>query len=274
MRHVLQTVAAALLLTIPSSAAHLGTPAKAAFQEYNATLEKRLSRQHAASDTYLATLNVGAPQRSEIERQLRSGEVRVEAVDGGTREITGGLLHHWRGAAFVPGATAADILALLQDYDRLSQYYAPEVESSRLIKTSGGIATVAMRMRKQKVMTVVLDSDYQVQSGLTGTSSGYSISRSTHIWQIESPGTPRERRQPEGDDDGFLWRLNSYWSFREAPGGLFIECEAVSLTRDVPTGLSWLVLPVIQDMPRESLQFTLTATRNALQSAALKRRNG
>jgi hypothetical protein len=32
----------------------------------------------------------------------------------------------------------------------------------------------------------------------------------------------------------------------------------------------WLVAPVIQDMPRESLKFTLTATRNALGSSALK----
>ena len=44
----------------------------------------------------------------------------------------------------------------------------------------------------------------------------------------------------EGDDDGFLWRLNTYWSFVEVPGGLLIECEAISLTRDVParTGLA------------------------------------
>ncbi len=40
----------------------------------------------------------------------------------------------------------------------------------------------------------------------------------------------------EGDDDGFLWRLNTYWSFVEVPGGLLIECEAISLTRDVPAG--------------------------------------
>ena len=54
------------------------------------------------------------------------------------------------------------------------------------------------------------------------------------------------------------------------PDGLLIECEAISLTRDVPAGMGWLVAPIIQDMPRESLKFTLSATQNALSSNALK----
>jgi hypothetical protein len=133
----------------------------------------------------------------------------------------------------------------------------------------GATATITMRMRKQKVITIILDGEYDLQTGLSG-GSGYSSSRSTHIWEVEDAGTAREHRMPEGNDDGFLWRLNSYWSFLEQPDGLFIECEAVSLTRDVPGGLAWMVLPILQEMPRESLRFTLTATRNALQSGARK----
>jgi hypothetical protein len=43
-----------------------------------------------------------------------------------------------------------------------------------------------------------------------------------------------------------------------------VECEAVSLTRDVPTGLGWLVRPIIRDLPKESLESTLSETREAL----------
>lgn len=75
----------------------------------------------------------------------------------------------------------------------------------------------------------------------------------------------------EGADDGFLWRLNSYWSFRQRSDGLFIECEAVSLARGVPTGLDWLIMPIIGTLPRDSLQFTLTATKNALAAQATRR---
>ena len=125
-----------------------------------------------------------------------------------------------------------------------------------------------MRFKKQIVVPIVLDAEYDVQNGLTATGEGYSLSRSTHIWEVENAGTSRERRLAEGNDDGFLWRLNTYWSFVEVPGGLLIECEAVSLTRDIPAGLGWMVAPVVQQMPRESLKFTLTATRNALQSGS------
>ena len=231
---------------------------------------KRLAQQHSSPDTYLATLNVAAANRAELENQLRSGALHLEPVNGGTRELSGGLVHHWRGAAFVPGGRAADMLALLRDYNHLSDYYAPEVESSRLVADRAGVATVAMRFKKQMVIPIVLDTEYDVRIGLSSASAGYSVSRSTHIWEIGNPGTAHEHRMTEGDDDGFLWRLNTYWSFLEVPGGLLIENETISLTRDVPAGLGWLVAPVIQDMPRESLKFTLTATRNALGPSALK----
>ncbi len=267
---IFRTAAAILALTVPCSSARLSGSTLRAYETYVGSVEKRLIQQHARPDTYLATLSAGATARAEIERQLRSGILHVEPVNVGTRLAEGGLLHHWRGAAFVSGARASDMLALLRDYNRLSTYYAPEVELSQLISERAGVATVAMRFKKQVVVPIVLDAEYRVQAGLTGAGTGYSISRSTHIWEIDSPGTTHERRMTEGDDDGFLWRLNTYWSFVEAPDGLFIECEAISLTRDVPAGLAWLIAPVVQDMPRDSLKFTLTATRNALGSSALK----
>jgi hypothetical protein len=68
---------------------------------------------------------------------------------------------------------------------------------------------------------------------------------------------------------GFLWRLYSYWRFQERHGGVFIECRAISLTRDVPFGLGWIFEPIIQKLPKESLINTLEATRRALQGEAL-----
>jgi hypothetical protein len=61
-----------------------------------------------------------------------------------------------------------------------------------------------------------------------------------------------------------LWKLNSYWRFEERDGGTWLECEAISLTRDVPTGLGWIVLPIIRDLPKQSLENTLRSTRAAL----------
>jgi hypothetical protein len=259
----IRTTAIILGLALPASSARLSAPASQTFDAYAASVEKQLAQQHSSPATYLNSLNV-ATDRSDLRQQLQSGAVSMEPVNGGTRSVSGGLLHHWRGAAFVPGGRAADMLNLLRDYNRLSAYYAPEVESSRLVAERGAVATVAMRFKKQVVVPIVLDAQFEVHNGLNRDGAGYSISRSTHIWEVENPGSAKERRMTEGDDDGFLWRLNTYWSFVEVQGGLLIECEAISLTRDVPAGLGWLVTPFIQDMPRDSLKFTLTATRNAL----------
>ena len=47
-------------------------------------------------------------------------------------------------------------------------------------------------------------------------------------------------------------------------GGTYVECEAISLTRDVPWGLRWLIEPIVRTLPRESLTNTLRATRNGV----------
>lgn len=263
-------VAAILLWTAAyCPAARLTQPAERAFDAYITNLESRLAEQHTTAETYLAALAVEAPARTDREQQLRSGTVRIEPVNGGSWAISGGLMHHWRAAAFVPAADANQMLALLRDPSHLSRDYAPQVVSSRALSGRGKTISL-IRFKKQKIVTVVLDAEFEGYNELTGDSRGYGLSRSTHIWQVDDPGTAHEHRRPEGDDAGYLWRLNSYWSFVRVPDGLFIECEAVSLTRDIPLGLGWLISPIIQSLPRESLEFTLKATKNALLAKALK----
>jgi hypothetical protein len=259
-----------LLGPVLSGAATLSPQADHAFAVYVSNLESRLKAQHLKVETYAAVLGRDGAPRPEVEAALQAGEVFVERVNGGNRQVSGGLLHHWRAAALVSGATPEDMLELLRSYDHLDRYYAPEVVSSRLLTGSGEQATLAMRFRKQRIVTVVLDAEFETRSAVAG-GVGYSISRSTHFWQIDHPGGEQERRRREGHDDGYLWRLNSYWSFEQRREGLLIECEAVSLTRDVPVGLGWLIMPIIETLPRTSLEFTLAATRNALLENAKRR---
>jgi len=255
VRSTFQTAAVVLVASAISPAAILTQPAERAFETYITTVET----------------GVGRTPRTNADRELLAGKVRVDPVHGGTWQVSGGRLHHWRAAAMVPAASAKEMLALLRDYNHLVRYYTPEVVSSRALTVRGEEATIAMRFRKQRVITVVLDAEFDTQSALAGAGRGYSISRSTHIWQIDQPGSAQERRRMEGNDDGFLWRLNSYWKFEETREGLFIECEAVSLTRDVPAGLGWLITPIIQAVSRASLEFTLTATMHALTTNAMTR---
>jgi hypothetical protein len=80
---------------------------------------------------------------------------------------------------------------------------------------------------------------------------------------VENAGEPTERLEPQGHDRGFLWGMDTYWRFQEKDGGTYVECQSVSLTRDIPTGLGWTVGPFVTSVPRESLTFTLVTARSA-----------
>jgi hypothetical protein len=69
-----------------------------------------------------------------------------------------------------------------------------------------------------------------------------------------------------GHGGGFLWRMNSYWRFEEKERGVYVEVESISLTRDIPTGLGWMIRPFVTSIPRESLLMTLGSTRSAVEA--------
>jgi hypothetical protein len=90
------------------------------------------------------------------------------------------------------------------------------------------------------------------------------MARSTGISEIKSPGTSEERALKPEEEHGFLWRMNTYWSYEEKDGGLYMQIESVTLTRSIPTGLGWVIGPFVSSIPRESLEFTLKSACDAL----------
>ena len=182
----------------------------------------------------------------------------------GEAGFSGAMLHHWRGTAFAPGATAADFDRLLRDFNAYPKHYAPQVISTQVLAQSRDDYRVKMRVRQKHVITVVIDTTYDVTFGRAGARSGFSNSRSTRIGEVSAAGTAHERELSPSEEHGFLWRLNTYWSYQERDGGLYMQIESVSLTRSIPTGLGWVIGPFVESVPRESLEFTLKATRDAL----------
>ena len=121
-----------------------------------------------------------------------------------------------------------------------------------------------MRVRQQHILTVVMDTSYDVIFARLDARHGFSISRSTRIAEIDSPGTRKERALGASEEHGFLWRQNTYWSYEERDGGVYMQIESVTLTRSIPRGLGWAVAPFVESVPRESLEFTLRSTCTAL----------
>jgi len=262
LRTILSVWALALFVAAPRCLVAEPTPtAVSAFNEYVSVVESRLNQQHRGHSGFLASV---APD-PEAEERLRRGELLVEQLTPpGAAVPAGAMLHHWRGTAFAAGARASDFERLMKDFGSYSQYFQPQVLRANVLSRQGDHFQVLMRVRQHHAITVVMDTTYDVTFGQLDHTHGYSISRSIRIAEIDSPGTSGEHELNAGEDHGFIWRLNTYWSYEERDGGLYMQIESVSLTRDIPRGFAWVLRPFVQSIPRESLEFTLGATCNAL----------
>jgi hypothetical protein len=266
----LQVGLLACRLVIPgrAEAAELKPEAAHGFDRYVHLTEQRMRTELRPGGAFLWVDGLPDTRRSDVYTRLQSNEVvtgRLETRDSSSQFHTpGAMIHHWVGTVFIPGVSLQQVLALLQDYDHHAEYYSPEVVKSKTIEHTGGDFKVYLRLKRKKIVTVVLDSDYDVHYEQLDASRAQSSSYSTRIVEVDHPGEASERQVPPGKENGFLWRLNSYWRFSEKDHGVYVQCEAISLTRDVPAGLDWLIGPFIESIPRESLEFMLQSTRDAV----------
>jgi hypothetical protein len=240
-----------------------------AFERYARATEARIDREISAKGPFLYTAGLSAPKRDAVRAMLQRGEVymeRLEMKDEAGKELKApdAIIHHWVGAAFVPCVTLQQTLELVQDYNRHQEIYRPEVMRSKLVSRHENDFKIYYRLRKKKLITVTLNTDHDVHYRLISPQRATSRSYTTRIQEVADADSPQEREKPVGHDTGFLWRLYSYWRFEEKDGGVYIECESISLTRDVPLGLSLIIRPLITDIPKESLQATMGSTRRAL----------
>ena len=231
-----------------------------AFDDYVAKAEERIRKEESS----VATFN---DVRNQDEGALACGKVVVEprgTASDSSIEVPEGMIHDWSGTIFLPGVTVDDVLAVVQDYDHAAQYYAPEVLASKLVARDGDNFRILLRLREHKVITVVMDSEYDVRYGRLDAGRQFSWSRSTRMAEIADAGGSHEHAVSDADNHGYMWRLNSYWRFSQVSDGVVVQCEAISLTRNVPAGLGWLIGPFVREIPRESLETTLKQTRDAV----------
>jgi hypothetical protein len=137
-----------------------------------------------------------------------------------------------------------------------------------LLAHSGKDFRVFLRLKRTGVVTAVFDTEYDIHYETASADRAYSHSYSTRVAEVENPDTPQEHEMPPGTGNGFIWRLYSYWRFEQRDGGMYVQCEAISLTRDIPVGLGWLVRPFIKSIPEKSLTSTLEDARRALEAGA------
>jgi hypothetical protein len=245
--------------------------ASQAFDHYIQLTEERVSRELAPGGAFLNVDSLHADERDGAYAMLRAGDVRIEALttlDRGEKiSCPACMIQHWVGIVFIPGATLQQTLALMQDYNHQSEIFAPDVMRAKILSHSGDDFTVFMRFHRAMVITVVLDTEHRIHYQRIDSTHAASRATSTRVQEVDHAGAANERDLPEGKDNGYLWRINNYWRFLQRDGGTYVQCESVSLSRDIPTGFAWLVTPFAESIPRDSLRFTLEATRKHLSAA-------
>jgi len=251
----------------PVAAAELRTETIQAFDRVIEENDRRFARE-SQQGPFLWMDGQPEAKRKTLYEELHRGEVVISRLgkeaDGEAIEVPSGLLHHWVGVVFIPGVTLTEVLRLLQDYDHHDKTYAPEVLQSKLRKRAGEFFQAYLRFLRKKIITVVVDTEHDAWYQTLSATRASSRSRTTRVNQVVNYGKADEHQMPVGEDDGYLWRLYTYWHMEERDGGTFVQCESVTLTRDIPFLLRPIIGPFVNSLPRETLTSSLGHTRSAL----------
>jgi hypothetical protein len=257
-----------LLPAKPAFGTRLKSETLRAWDRYVELTEKRRNAELDSKRGFLVGDFLPSSARNELREKVRSGGVysrKMVTLDEERKEIDipSGMIHHWYGAIFVPGVKLADVLSWVQNYSYSHRHY-DEVESSRLLSRDGDVFRIFLRLKRTKVITVHYNTEHEVVYTSHGEGRASSRSYSTKLAEIEAADGPREREKPQGNDSGFLWRLNSYWRFQQQGGGVMVDCETVSLSRSIPKAMEWMIKSYLESVPRESLEQTLVPIRREL----------
>ena len=106
------------VLATSAQATELKTNTAAAFDRYTRTTEtQRADDLH--NGRFFVLDSLPEPARRESYAQLRQGQLYIEQLhlkeNGHSIPIPGGLVHHWVGVMFVPGATLSQVISVLRD---------------------------------------------------------------------------------------------------------------------------------------------------------------
>ena len=101
------------------------------------------------------------PARQESYAKLRQGQLSIEQLhlkeNSHSIPIPGGLVHHWVGVMFVPGATLSGVISVLQDYDNHKNIYKPDVRRSKLLEHTGNDFRIFLQFYRKSILPVVIN---------------------------------------------------------------------------------------------------------------------
>jgi hypothetical protein len=245
------------------TAAHLCPESVAGWNRYVSATEARIARELKASRGFLA-LDFGSGAAAARQAVL-SGEVVVEPMEttgprGGPIDVPSAMVHHWRGAVLIPRMTVIRLMAELQQGAPPTRQ--EDVIESKVLERRPDWMRVSLKLQRKKIVTVVYNTEHVVVFSRGNDGRATSASTATRIAEVDDVNTPQEHELPVGDDRGFLWRLNAYWRYEQVTSGVVAECESITLSRDIPAVVRFVVRPLVERAASESMTRTLVALRS------------
>ena len=254
-------VAALAITPQATTAADLERTTADAYDRYLETVAQAFSKQ-IGTDDFLAQASPQALDR------LRHGEILLEPGGGdGIIEVPEGLIHHWRATAFVPGVTLEEVLRVARDYANYASFYDWVVAADLVASEDGNRFRTFFRARRRVgavtgVVDVWMVTEYQHLRPGRAT----AVARAECVRQVEHAGEPAEHRLRAGTGNGYLWRANAMSKYLERDGGVYMEIDAIGLSRGFPPFLGWIIEPVARRLGRGSAGESLSQLRVALTS--------
>jgi hypothetical protein len=271
---IFATLALIAAAASPAFAADLQDDTLKAFARYIEAAQARMAREEDTHGTFLHIETLPAAAQRQIRATLKRGDVwtyPLEATDESGQEIRPphATITHWAGDIFIPGRSVDQVLAVLLDFNHLNEIYKPEVVQSRLLERDGETYKAFVRLHKDTPWV-----NPTLNINWTATVTHHDPDRaacqliSTRIAQVEDAGRPGEHEDSVGHDGGYMWRMNTYWRLEERDGGVVGEWEAITLSRDIPFLLRWIVRPFVDRLARQTIRATLIATRDEAEKRA------
>ncbi len=258
-------IVAALLAPAQSVAADLRPETVAAWDKYLKDVSGRDQKCLSEGGPFLS---IDANANDKL--RLRNGEILVfPAAPRAPVEVPSGLIHDWVGVVFIPNVALTDVLNVVRDYSDYKKVYAPNIVESRAAPADNRQERFSLVMMNKSFFTKeALDVDFRNSLACLDEKRCYSVSEATRIQEVSDYGAASSRLLPEDHGSGMIWRLYSAARFEEADSGVYIELEAIALSRDIPSGLRWMVEPIVRRTSRSSIETALKKTAAAAREQA------
>jgi hypothetical protein len=174
------------------------------------------------------------------------------APHGEMIDVPGGTIYHSSGSTLIRLTTVDRVVRALM-YPGTPPPQEDVLESRVLARTDSTLR-VYLKLARSALVTVVYDTEHQVTFTRHSPTMATSRSVSTRIAECD------------GDDRGFLWRLNSYWRYTQVGSDVRVDLESLSLSRSVPRVARPVARPIIDRIARESLLRTLDSVKRFLEA--------